>query len=974
MKLLAALACAAIFALPRPAHAQLAPNEKWYTIETTHFRVHFSRGLNDEGRRAAVAAERAFAELSTELKPPHGKVDLVIADNIDYVNGYASTFPSNRIVVFAHPPIDAPELRNYSDWTRLVITHELTHIFHGDRADGLWRLGRNIFGRHPALFPNFLLPSWVVEGLATYYESRITGAGRLEGSEHYMLARAAAEANRVPRIGELSRVTSRFPGGEVVYAYGAFLLDYLSRTRGADKIPKFVDETSRHVFPLSLNAKAKRAFGISFENAWRDWRDSLVRVSKSSPPLPDWRELTHEGRLVAFPRWIGDTALIYTAATGKEVTAAYTVGLSGEPVRIGRRNSLDANVIGPDGTIYFIQSDYVDPFHYRNDLYVSRGGTETRLTRGARVTHVDVARNGDIVAVQSVPGTTILVRISPQGAVTPLTPIARDVQWADPRYSPSSSEIAAVRVKRGGVNEIVVLDARTGAETWLVTSERAILSSPSWNPAGTSIVYTSTRSGSPQVYITARNYTLGPLTAASTGLSNPEISPGLKMLAGIGLRFDGYHLGVGSVPAADLRQSSDTIVGMRARCRTCYLSRAVSPPLSPEQVPAPKKYSPWQSLLPRYWEPVFSQSSGDGFALGAATNGYDIIGRHSYFAQGSYNTDFNEVEGFFAYQYAGLGQPYLNFSAEQVFDNFNVFADNNDRLGDLQRRKRIFGLSSSFTRPRARTFASLVLGGELESRYYATDPDTLLHLLDPRFSETRNYPSLFVSGNWANTQRPSLSISREDGISVGASVRQRWLAGDFENASRSVVGVTALYKSLDLPGFAHHVVALRGAGGIADDRAITTFSAGGLSGGSLGVLEGLSLGGERRTFGVRGFPSGSEEGIRALAGTAEYRAPIAAPTKRIPFVPLLFDRISVAAFGEAARAFCPASAAESPICQSSAADAPWLASVGAEIDFDTAIQYDFPARFRLGLAVPVAGRAAVGADRASLYLTVGSSF
>ncbi|HZI99952.1 MAG TPA: hypothetical protein VFD22_04760, partial [Gemmatimonadaceae bacterium] len=175
MKSLAALAfaCAALVC-PGRASAQLAPGDKWYTIETTHFRVHFSRGLDDEGKRAAVAAERAFAELSTELKPPRGKVDLVVADNIDYVNGYATSFPTNRIVIFAHPPIDAPELRNYADWTRLVVTHELTHIFHGDRADGLWRLGRDIFGRHPALFPNFLLPSWIVEGLAVYYESRIT--------------------------------------------------------------------------------------------------------------------------------------------------------------------------------------------------------------------------------------------------------------------------------------------------------------------------------------------------------------------------------------------------------------------------------------------------------------------------------------------------------------------------------------------------------------------------------------------------------------------------------------------------------------------------------------------------------------------------------------------------------------------------------------------------------------------------------
>ena len=125
MRLLAAIAAASIV-YPMLAGAQLVPNARWYTIETKHFRVHFTRGLESEGRRGAADAERAFAELSSELKPPGGKVDLVIADNIDYVNGYATTFPSNRIVVYAHPPFDAPDLRNYDDWLRLVITHEIT--------------------------------------------------------------------------------------------------------------------------------------------------------------------------------------------------------------------------------------------------------------------------------------------------------------------------------------------------------------------------------------------------------------------------------------------------------------------------------------------------------------------------------------------------------------------------------------------------------------------------------------------------------------------------------------------------------------------------------------------------------------------------------------------------------------------------------------------------------------------------------
>lgn len=183
-----------------------------------------------------------------------------------------------------------------------------------------------------------------------------------------------------------------------------------------------------------------------------------------------------------------------------------------------------------------------------------------------------------------------------------------------------------------------------------------------------------------------------------------------------------------------------------------------------------------------------------------------------------------------------------------------------------------------------------------------------------------------------------------------------------------------MFKSLDLPGFAHHVIAARVAGGYADRRAISSFSAGGLSGGSLAVVAGLSVGDDRRTFGVRGFPPSAQQGIRAAAGTFEYRAPVAAPSRRVRFIPLLFDRISVSAFGDAGRAYCPVSAGDTQVCSASRRGAPWLASAGAEIDFDTALQYDVATRFRLGFAVPVANRVAGRTDAVSLYLTVGSSF
>jgi hypothetical protein len=468
------------------------------------------------------------------------------------------------------------------------------------------------------------------------------------------------------------------------------------------------------------------------------------------------------------------------------------------------------------------------------------------------------------------------------------------------------------------------------------------------------------------------------LSEAVTGIFDPETSPAARWIAANLYRVDGYHLGVAPIPGASI---PDTVVrGNREACVTCRVIDAAQYDAGPPSNATARRYSPWRSLLPTYWEPIVESSTGEGTLFGAATSGNDVIGIHSYAVQATYGTKFKQGEGFVAYRYAGFGQPFLDLSGEQIWDHFDLVNSNNRVVGDFAQLSRIYSGRMTFVRPRVRTSASLSLGGEIERRDYSTDPDTLLKHLGAVFREPASYPSVVATAGWTNTRRPPLAISREDGIAVSLTARERWRRGATEEGasnkpSHAIVGTSAAYKSLDLPGFAHHVIALRGAAGYTDGRTISTFSAGGLSGTSIEVLAGYGVGDSRRTFGVRGFPPSAERGIRAFAGSLEYRAPIAAPSRHIRFIPLLFDRISASAFADAGRAYCPRSAVDKEaICTEPATQNPWLSSVGAELNLDAALYYDFPARLRFGVAVPTSGREATGAKRASAYLTFGSSF
>ncbi|HEU4630500.1 MAG TPA: hypothetical protein VFS08_12195 [Gemmatimonadaceae bacterium] len=968
-----------------PARAQVAPDADWRTLRTEHFRVHFTPELEPLARRTAGNAERAYAQLAAELHEPRGPIDLVLSDDVDFTNGSATTFPSNRIVIYASPPADQASLRTYDEWNTLVVTHELTHIFHLDRTRGWWRLGQYVFGRSPFLFPNQYLPGWVTEGIAVYYESHLTGSGRVAGSYHRTLARAAALGGTVPAVTELSLASTRFPGGDAAYGYGGLFIDYLARTRGEARVGAFIETVAHAPVPFFLNRDARRSFGISFARAWREWRDSLRRdVAGVRGDRSAFAALTGDLWQAQGPRWLGDSQLVVGLSTGREVPGAYAVGLDGRVTRLGRRNEATPNSPAPGGALVYAQLDFVDPYHVRSDLYRTRDGETTRLTTGARLSRPDVRADGEIVAMRTVPGATELVLVSPDGArVRRLTAPSLDEHWSEPRWSPDGTRIAAVRWHVGGISEVAVLDT-TGAVHEVVARAHAVHASPAWTPDGTAIVYASDSSGRSQLYrVALRGDGSDPTTArpeplsdAATGLYFPAVSPDGARLAAVRLAAAGFEVVEGEVADAHRR-------GVRAageRDGRGFLDRPAVPALPPAEPfgGEARPYSPWPGLVPRYWMPVTRPGQGgaglgtDVF-LGAATSGRDVVGRHAYSADVYVGTGTGLREYDAAYAYAGLGNPVLGLSYSQEWTRRALPSQLGP--GELRQRDRVAALSATLSRPRVRSNAWVALGTELEWRDYRTDPAPALAQLNPIFRTSPSYPALQLSAGFGNAQRPVRAISPEDGVMLSATVRQRWLEHDVRPFTRSAVGIASVYRSLPaLPGFAHHVLAARVAGGWADDAATSQFEVGGVSGGSFEVLPGIVLGEGARTFGVRGVPPAASIGTRAVAATVEYRAPLLAPGTGIGRLPLFLDRASLVLFGETGAAWCPVEAADRPACFRTTTEPEWLSSFGGEVDADVAVQYDTVYRFRFGLALPRENAVLGVSGGVRPYVAVGRAF
>ncbi|MEO8335808.1 MAG: hypothetical protein ABI664_12600 [bacterium] len=961
----------ASLAFALPANAQPSPYKKYRTLDTEHFHVHVPVGLELEGRVAGAAAERAYGQLAKELRPPRGPIDLVVTDDADYSNGYATPVPNNRIVVFATPPIESNALRLNEDWLAVVITHELTHIFHLDRADGLWGVAQHIFGRAPGLFPNSYGPSWLTEGLAVYYESRLTPGGRLKSAEHKLIARAAARENRLPQLNELSLGSAIFPGGNVAYAYGSLFVDYLSRTRGDTSIGRLVDAQSNDLIPWRLNHDAKKAFGMSFDDAFTAWRDSVQRtIGMPASPLPGWRELTHHGYYAQDPRWVNDSTLVYASNDGRSTSAQYLLRLDGERHRLGRRNTLGPSVPLANGGLLFAQLEFVSPSEIRSDLFVERDGEQRRLTNGLRLVQPDVRKDGTIIAVQlAATRTRLLVLDSSGRAQRLLRDGSSDETWSEPRWSPNGRKIAVVHRQHGGSFTLEIIDFATG-ESIVVDRGPSIMSSPAWSASGAIVYFVTEESGVPSLVQVAA--ALAPRmrmqpASQGDGIFGLDASPNGKQIAAVTLRADGYHVGV----ATDPTNETSSVVGRRL---------PDAPVIEAESQAAGEYhgYASWRSVLPRYWNPILEDAPSGGLRLGATTSGHDVISRHIYELSAATTTKGTYPTASLVYRYAGFRRPFIDLSLSQDY-TLEATLNNGgttDVAGHLLRRTQSSSLGAAFVRARVRTYSSLSLGGGVERRKFMSDPEPLLKQLDPSFAQTYQYPSVYLAGTFSNTQRPTLSISSEDGVSLAFTARGRTRSDSVSaRASGSVIGTASLFKSLDLPGYAHHVIALRLAGGFADRRAASSLQVGGTSGGTVQIIPTYTVGEGRKTFGVRGFSSAAIFGTRAATSSFEYRAPLGLAGHGIGSLPFFFDRSSVSAFVDAGVVDCDARPLNPTVCAPARLLGKAIASVGAELLLSAAIfDWDSPQKFRLGFAVPVAGRNLVPTNRVSAYGAYGVSF
>ena len=681
-------------AVPAAAASRYNPRLRFRTIRTLHFDVHAHQGEEAQAAQLAALAERVRREFEPVLGVPRGRVHVILVDQTDVANGWASPTPRDTIEITAAPPSPDDLIGNTTDWLELVFTHEYTHILHLDRTRGFMEGVRRILGRAPAAFPNLFLPTWQLEGLATFEESRMTGAGRVPAGDFRAIVDTAAASRRFDPVDRAGGGLDDWPGGQAPYAYGAYFHEFLADRYGVDRLAKLADATAGRV-PFFGAGAFKAVFGESIEQAWGAFRDARENVARRAGET-DQRasRLTHDGFVVTAPGVATDGSIYYAVANPDGFPELRRRLPDGRTVRTAWRALGNRTSVRGDW-IVFDQLERVRSTATYSDLYAVRtsGGTVARLTKQARAADPDLSPDGRrIVCTVQVGGrrALALLEFAPERLVQPRALAGQaDADYTGPVWSPDGHWIVAER-RQDDRHELALVDPEAGTSTTLLSSS-ARLVTPSWTPDGAAVLFAADFNGEPfNVYaIDLATRHLRQVTDTASGARFPTLSRD-GVLTFVGYTSDGFDLF--SVPTA---QES-------WRPFAAPTPRHAQSPLPAVPVSA-RPYSPLATLMPTYWTPIVVTDAGETL-VGGGTAMTDVLGRHAYAADAEWSASRARPDWHVAYAY-DRWRPTLVAS----------YADDTDPIqgGDVRSRELFAGVLLPFRR--VRWTETLLAGIDAES-------------------------------------------------------------------------------------------------------------------------------------------------------------------------------------------------------------------------------------------------------------------
>ncbi len=953
------------------------PRLKWKTVKTDHFAIHYYEGEEEVVERLVGFADEVYQTITKKFEAyPVGRTELVVTDQEDQSNAFALLIPYNMITLRVVAPSPDNILADYDEWLRELLTHEFTHIVHISDTQYPAKALKLIVGKLMA--PNGLSPGWVTEGIATYFETVETTRGRGRSSFTDMLLRTDILNDGFLKLDQMAGAHYSWPSWMAQYLYGVSFWQYLTETYGEQKVAEFSRRYGRSLWFFSLNNKAKKTFGKSFYQLWRDWKGALqvrysgVKRGIETDGVAEGNDFLKpkKGESLVQPRLSGSgRSLVYIANSIHHPAELRWRNLeSGKEKVLLKRKEITGLTISPDEKrIIYATIGKHKRFYNASDLHEIEieTGKKKQLTKGKRARDPDFSPDGkEVVLVLQETGRSHLAFYNLEkkeflkGWWDEKVPLG--TEYNQPSWSPDGRWIA-VSVHEGRQRDLWLIEKETGRRK-RVTNDVAVEAHPEWG--GGDLFFSSDRTGIPNLY------RYDPHSGKTTQVTNVITGAFHPAVATQGEVFFQYYFGRG-FEIRRLQASNGAIVSGFLRNSSLSSSRrpllAGTPPASEELAGQPllasalsessrlrqtgprdppttapllaEKYQPYRKLfLPRYLLPNAALID-NAFFFSVTLSNNDPLLRHLWFGDVTFRSD-NQFVGYdFGYAYQRW-VPTLSVGSSLYSVNFGDLF----RLGQNFYERRMRG-SGGFSFPKDRHNISLAYFFEDRSEESGLPAGTTLSTLG-------HYSGLFLQYRYSNLKKSVAAISTEEGyrFTLNGELTDEIL-GAGGNLEQEVVWGDARQF---VPLGRHHVLAFRAAGGAAFGDQLIQGNFG--LGGSLG--EGPFTGSSSRLFTLRGLPFFAFAADRAWVGSFEYRLPLFYLERGLGTLPGHANAAHFALFADVGDVMARANPRLRP-----------LVGVGAELRGEFVIGYYLPVTGRLGYGLILTNRQRIAGFADSLMGT-----
>ncbi len=913
-KSLAWLVLAVIFALPIYSQKLTAqsysidlvpPGHSWLQLETLHFKVLFQPAHQDQAEKCARLAEQTYERLVPFLKwKPDGRTEIILTDHLDQANAITTAFPRRTIVIYLSQPAGQPG--NYDDWMEELIVHEYAHLLDMDIVSGFPGFLCSVFGR--LFLPNTVQPWSQIEGLAVYAESRYTRFGRNNGALYNGVLRSAVNEGRWAAIDQAAVFGPGWPG-DAPYLLGGKFSEYLADTYGESKLAEYQRRHSGLVLPFMQNRPAKRTYGKSLPQLWKEWRRNSRKFYRAqidsikAAGLDITEKLTSDGfdkeGLDVSPDG-RHAAYVQRDSRGQPRIVLYDLSIGSSRI-LAKGDFQGSLCFSPDGAqLAFAKAEHLNSGRqYYNDLYVLEiaSGRTARVSKGLRAQDPAFSADGkSLYFAASRGGAYALGRFDLATRTSEyLTDFSDSCTYSHLKMSPDGGKIALAAWTGEGFSDIYVYDIASAGFTPLFCDQAQELW-PSWSHDGKTVYFSSDRSGTWNAYgYDLEQRTVSRLTNAVGGSLSPRVLDDSTILY-LDLSARGYDLvkaRTGNYPV-----HGPVVLDAEALQPSAYAQ-------SPEyQI---SKYQLLSTMLPVLWFPAFFADDKDS-ALGVSLWGWDALLQRNYYISAGASPANKRFYYVLEYDDQSSVVPW-----SLMLKDHPVGYDVNSDIVYWQREQE----------------QSLSLSWPFKRSGYSLTP--YIGFRHQRLQGLGDLDAGYWTGNLCDI-RPAVSFSNyriyRNSISPSGGRRIYAQAGFYNKRWGSDLDQTYLFGSWDeylgLP-FDRQVLN-------ASLRADAYYSNG------RAYLETIDR------FNLRGYPSSTIIGRRRMAVTLEYRFPLADIQRGISTWPVYFKNIHATAFWEGGVGGASFSGLK---------DKPFKQSLGAELITDWTAFYALPFSLKLGLARPL---------------------